>query len=239
MKKTSLMAAMAAVVGGAVLASATAHAQTTPTEAWQPPQGEMDPAKRVPQASQPAADATLQSHTGSQPYYADSAAPASHEQGRGGFFLGAQAGKGWVYDDIDQSALMVNAGYRWQAGPVTLVGIEVAGGRVDDTVEDGWRYGKVEVFSVGANARFNFGSGNPVYGLVRSGYWVTGDNEIGDRLDGGYVGAGLGVDFNRNFNMSLVYTTHVYFENLEWTNDGVYYDASRADTLMLGAEVRF
>jgi hypothetical protein len=34
-----------------------------------------------------------------------------------------QGGKGWVYEDVDQTALMVNAGYRWQAGVVTLVGI--------------------------------------------------------------------------------------------------------------------
>ena len=50
---------------------------------------------------------------------------------------------------------------------------------------------------------------------------------------------GLGADFTRNFNMSLVYTNYVYFNELYWSEGTLYYDASRSDTLMLGAEVRF
>lgn len=236
MKNISLMAAMAVVIGGAVMASASAHAQNTPLEVWQPPQGETDPAKRVPQAPQPEADATSQSYTGSQPYYAPSPAPATYEQDRGGFFLGAQVGKGWVYDDIDQSAVMVNAGYRWQAGAVTLVGIEVAGGQLDDTEEGGFSAEGVDLVSIGANARFNFGEGNPVYALVRGGYW-SADADYGDSIEGAYVGVGLGVDFSRHFNMSVVYTNHVYFSDYYGGYD--YEDINRADTLMLGAEVRF
>ncbi len=243
MKKTKLMAAMAAVIAGAVLASAGAHAQTTPLEVWQPPQhDELDPAKRVPatqptpitEPSQPQAAAEYP-----QPFVAAAPAPARYEEDRGGFFLGVQGGKGWVYEDIDQSALAINAGYRWQAGAVTLVGIELAAGRLNDAEQGGLRVGEVEYASVGVNARFNFGHTNPVYGLVRAGYWAAEDNEFGDRVDGGYVGLGLGVDFTRHFNMSLVYTNYVYFNDYYWSDGEFFYDVNRADTLMLGAEVRF
>lgn len=242
MKNTSLMAAMAAVIACAVLASAGAHAQTAPLEVWQPPQNdEADPAKRVPATTQaPTMEDAAQSTVAYPQPYVPAPMPARHEDDRGGFFLGVQGGKGWVYDDIDQSALAANAGYRWQAGDVTLVGIEVAAGRLEDTEEDGFRYSEVEYASIGANARFNFGATSPVYGLVRAGYWLAEDNEFGDSVDGAYVGVGVGVDFTRNFNMSVVYTNHVYFSDYGWTdNDDFYYDINRADTLMIGAEVRF
>ncbi len=103
-----------------------------------------------------------QSSSAGTDYAAAVEAPERYEEGRGGFFLGVQGGKGWVYDDVDQTALAVNAGYRWQAGAVTLVGIEVAAGRLDEADSDGWRYNKVEYSSVGVNARFNFGRDNPV-----------------------------------------------------------------------------
>jgi len=261
MKNKRLTAAMAAVIAGAALASAGAHAQTTPLQVWQPPQRvEMDPAKRLPTtppapttraASQPMAQPQpvggysqpmAQQETvdaSAQPYPTAAPAPVGDEAGRGGFFLGVQGGKGWVYDEVDQTALAVTAGYRWQAGAVTLVGVEVASGRLDDADDAGLRYDGVDYASVGVNARFNFGRGNPVYGLVRAGYWAADDNGSGDRLDGGYFGAGLGVDFNRRFNMSLVYTNHVYFNDYSWNDDGLYYDINRAETLMVGAEVRF
>jgi hypothetical protein len=244
MKKIRLMAAVAAVTAGAVVASAGAHAQTTPLQVWQPPQqDEPDPSKRVPPTPQPVSttEGMSQSTAQSQPSAVyppqySAATPTRYEEDRGGFFLGVQGGKGWVYDDVDQTALMVNAGYRWQAGAVTLVGIEVAGGRLDDTTQDGWIYSKVDFASIGANARFNFGRDNPVYGLVRAGYWSAEDKTFGDTFDGGYVGVGLGVDFSRHFNMSLIYTNHVYFTDYSYYND---YEINRADTLMLGAEVRF
>lgn len=242
MKKCRLMAAMAAVTAGAVLAS-NAYAQSTPIEVWQPPQQqEADPAKRVPATPQPApvADAAqpaMQAQPVAQrPYAGARPAPAHYDQDRGGFFLGVQGGKGWVYDDVDQSALMVNTGYRWQAGAVTLVGIEVASGRLDDTDYQGVSVSAVDFTSVGANARFNFGTSSPIYGLVRAGYWLAEDDEFGDSVEGGYFGVGLGVDFNRRFNMSLVYTNYVYFTDYVYYDD---YEINRADTLMLGAEVRF
>lgn len=241
MKNTRLMAAMAAVIACAVLASAGAHAQTTPLEVWQPPQHEqMDPAKRVP-AAQPAPTTEDVSRTLVQPQSAVAypQPPVRYEEDRGGFFLGVQGGKGRVYEDVDQSARAVNAGYRWQAGAVTLVGIEVAGGRLDAAEQDGWRYSEIDYASVGVNARFNFGRTNPVYGLVRAGYWAADDNASGDRVNGGYFGLGLGLDFNRHFNMSVVYSNHVYFNDYYWSNGELNYDVNRADTLMLGAEVRF
>lgn len=233
MKKTSLMAAMAAVVGGGVFASAAAHAQNPPLEVWQPQQGEADPARRVPATAAPAATNGTVTAPADVSTQAALSAPTVHRD-LGGFFLGVQAGKGWVYEDIDQSALMVNAGYRWQAGAVALVGLEAAAGKLDSTRE----VGGVDFTSIGGNARFNFGAGNPVYGIVRAGYWRAEDDMYGDSVDGGYFGAGLGVDVNRHFNLSVVYTNHVYFSGY---NDGYldYDDFSRADTLMLGAEVRF
>lgn len=144
-----------------------------------------------------------------------------------------------MYEDVDQSALAVNAGYRWQAGAVSLIGIELASGRLDGTEDDGVAYGKVEYASIGANARFNFGRANPVYGLVRAGYWAAEDDELGMDVDGAYFGVGLGVDVTRNFNLSLVYTNYVYFNEYYWDDGDFYYDANRADTLMFGAEVRF
>jgi hypothetical protein len=240
MKKTRLIAAMAVVISCAALAS-VAHAQTKPLGVWQPPQREeKDPAKRLP-TMQPAPTTQDAPQTMVQPQstdavaeqYAAAPAPVSYEDERGGFFLGVQGGKGWVYEDVDQSALAVNAGYRWQAGPVTLVGIEFAAGKLDEADHDGLPYGAVDYTSVGANARFNFGRTSPVYGLVRGGYWAAEDNEFGVSADGGYFGLGIGVDINRHFNMSVVYTNHVYF------NDDYYGDVNSAETLMLGAEVRF
>ena len=237
MKKTRLMAAMAAVTAGAVLASAGVHAQTTPLEVWQPPQhDEADPAKRVPQTSQPTQttdDASQAAYP--QAYTTTPRTSTRYEEDRGGFFLGVQGGRGWVYEDVDQSALMVNAGYRWQAGDVTLVGIEAAGGQLEDTWKGDWYYGGLDFASLGVNARFNFGRSNPLYGLVRSGYWSAHNGEVGS-VEGGYFGLGLGVDFNRYFNMSLVYTNHVYFTEYVYYDE---YEINSAETLMLGAEVRF
>lgn len=82
------------------------------------------------------------------------------------------------------------------------------------------------------------GAASPVYALVRAGYFNADEKHFGS-ADGGYAGVGLGVDFGRRFNMSLVYTNYVYFNELYWSEGDLYYDASRADALMLGAEVRF
>ena len=43
----------------------------------------------------------------------------------------------------------------------------------------------------------------------------------------------------RNFNLSLVYTNHVYFNEYYWDDGEFHYDVNRADTLMFGAEAWF
>lgn len=248
MKNTKLTVAMATITMTAVLASAGANAQSRPLQVWQPSKSdEPDPSKRVPVSPQPLATTAVESQSTlnpsvmaaeSQTYAAAAPVAPAYDESRnlGGFFLGVQGGKGWVYDDVDQSARMLNAGYRWQAGAVSLVGIEAAAGRLDSTTKDGWRYGALDYASIGANARFNFGHGNPLYGVVRAGYWSAEAKGSNDTVDGAYFGVGLGIDFTRNFNMSLVYTNHVYFDNYYSYYD---YEISSADTLMLGAEVRF
>lgn len=245
MDKKYPAAILAALITGAALAPAAALAQTKPVQAA--PLQEPDPAKRIPPAAPPtdtvvepaAATAPAQTrYPASQQVY-DPQSADRRERGRGGAFVAVQGGRGEVYHDAEQSALAVSAGYRWQAGPVWLVGVEAAAGRLGDTTHDGTPYAEVEYASIGVNARFNFGRGNPVYGVLRSGYFYADEKGLGD-ADGGYAGIGLGVDFSRRFNMSLVYTSYVYFNELYWDGDGgLVYDASRADTLMLGAEVRF
>lgn len=158
------------------------------------------------------------------------------DERRGGFFAGVKGGKGWVYDSVDQTAREYSLGYRWQAGPVALVGFELSSGRLDSTTDEGWHYGKVKYASIGANARFNFGRGNPVYGLVRHGYWQADDDDFGVDAEGAYLGLGLGMDFNRHFGMSLVWTSYFYFDDYAYD---YYNEINRGDTLTLGLEARF
>lgn len=248
--KNFLAVTAAAVVIAAALPVASAQAQTKAIEAAPVQPRELDPAKRVaapaPEATtgqQPApastptpAAAPAQPAPVAAPHY--SARPSWEELDRGGFFVGAQGGQGWVYDSVRQDAWAINAGYRWQAGAVSLLGIELSAGRLDSTTDDGWHYNKIEYKSIGFNGRFNFGAASPVYALVRSGYFDADEQGYGS-ADGGYVGIGLGADITRNFNLSLVYTNYVYFNELYWEDGDLYYDASRSDALMLGVEARF
>ena len=254
MKNRTPAPAMGALVIGAWLAAAgAAQAQNRALETWTPSQPaqaqEMDPAKRVPATptgaaetaeALPVVDTTAAPATAPAAYTAASE-PGRHDN-RGGFFIGVQGGQGEVYEGVDQTARMLNAGYRWQAGAVALVGIEVARGELEEERDTWFRYDEVDYASIGANARFNLGRNSPAYALVRAGYW-TAEASIDGRwtsdIDGAYVGVGVGMDFGRHFNMSVVYTSHVYFQNYYWSNGDFYYDANRADTLMLGAEVRF
>lgn len=167
-------------------------------------------------------------------------APAKREEPRGGFFVGVQGGAGWVIEDVDQRVIAANAGYRWQAGEFTQVGIEVATGRLQDTEWQGFEVPSLRFSSVGANARFSFGPDSAWFGVVRGGYWYAeSDDWFGDggNIDGGYTGVGIGVDINRHFNLQLMYTAYLY------SNPYYYYDDSdrvnRADVLTLGGEVRF
>lgn len=243
MSTNRLAAAMAAVMVAAVLASAGAHAQNKPVQAWAPPQGQdPDPAKRLPtttqshdggHATQQSVQPQVREYPQAQPYAGEQQVRSHYEEGRGGFFVGVQGGRGWIYEDVDQSARAVSAGYRWQAGPVALVGIEVARGQLSDTTDELGHVPEADYASIGVNARFNFGATNPLYGLVRAGY-MTAESD-GFDVDGGYFGVGLGVDFSRHFNMSLVYTNYVYFDDYYRYGD----DFSRADMLLLGVEARF
>lgn len=266
MKYSTQAAGMAALIIASVAAAPAVHAQTKAVGGWQPPpRHEPDPAKRIPPApsasrtspaapaaSGPAAEHSARPDTGAaapapapapfiHAYEADHRPAPAHdryEEGRGGFFIGGKGGRGWVYDDIDQSARELNAGYRWQAGAVTLIGVEVARGELARTTEDGFEVGDIDYGSIGVNARFNFGRTSPVYAMVRAGYWAAEEKGVyAMDVDGGYFGVGLGVDINRHFNLGLTYTNYVYFDSYYW--DAGYYEVNRADTLMLGAEVRF
>lgn len=167
----------------------------------------------------------------------------AREKPRGGFFVGAQWGSGWVYEDVDQNAWMLDAGYRWQVGAVSKLGVEVAGGRLDATSKDGWDYPEVRFASIGGTGRFNFGPRSRWYVTTRLGYWSANDSgDEGVDVDGAYVGVGLGVDLNRHFNLNLQYTAYLYANSYYYS--GYYSDyygteVNRADVVTLGAELRF
>ena len=175
------------------------------------------------------------------PYLAP--APVREARQNGGFFVGVQAGQGWIYDDVEQDAVAVNAGYRWQAGPWAQVGVELSGGRLDEATDGGWRFPKATYKAVGANARMNFGD-SPWFATVRGGYFdaeqkIPGGGDFS--TDGGYAGVAVGVDINRHLNVSLGYTAFVYADDYYY-DDCDYYDDcrfNRADTVMLGIEARF
>lgn len=162
----------------------------------------------------------------------------------GGFFIGAQVGQGWIYEDVEQDAVAISAGYRWQAGPWTQVGVEVSTGRLDSTDYDIYEIPKATYRAIGANARFNFGD-SPWFATVRGGYFNADQDDLdgGDfSTDGGYAGIGIGVDVNRHFNVTLGYTAFVYADDYTYDaceDDFDDCDFSRADTVMLGIEGRF
>lgn len=157
---------------------------------------------------------------------------------RGAFFVAAQAGQAWIYDDVRQDARAIGAGYRWQAGPVVQVGIEGVAGRIDGEKTRAFGVGDTDYASLGANARFQFG-GSPMFAMTRLGYWRADVDTYrgGEIIDGAYAGLGLGVDFNRHLNLTLAYTLHAYAERYGY---GTYdFDINRADLLTLGLEARF
>lgn len=166
-------------------------------------------------------------------------APSKREQPEGGFFVGVQGGAGWVYEDVDQRAIAANAGYRWQAGDFTQVGIEVGAGKLQETHWQGYLVPEVRFRNVGANARFNFGRDSAWFGVVRGGYWrAESDDYWGEvSADGAYAGLGIGVDVSRHFNLQLMYTAYLYSADYNFDDDE--YEVNRADVLTLGAEVRF
>jgi hypothetical protein len=198
----------------------------------------------APQAAQSEAPAPASAPTyaapAAAPYVAP--APARDAQANGGFFVGVQVGQGWIYEDVEQDAVAVSAGYRWQAGPWAQVGVELSGGRLDETTEGDLRFARATYQAIGANARFNFGD-SPWFATVRGGYFdaeVDGADEEFD-ADGGYAGVAIGVDINRHFNISLGYTAFIYADDYTYDDcdDALDCDFNRADTVMLGVEARF
>ncbi|WP_449465295.1 hypothetical protein [Stenotrophomonas humi] len=226
-----------------IAGASTAHAQSI-SSAWTTYRAQQQ-GQQVPQAqpvSMVVSDDTSQTvaATAYAPVPAQPVQRQQIERPRGGFFVGAQAGAGWVFEDVDQRVLSLNAGYRWQAGDFAQVGIEVAASRLEDTAGRDYEIPSLNFASVGANARFNFGHDSAWFGIVRSGYWYAESDDWfgeGGYIDGGYVGAGIGVDINRHFNLQLMYTAYLY------SNPYYYYDdgdrVNRADVLTLGGEVRF
>lgn len=209
-------------------------------KAAEAPVQEQRPAQPQAPAAPPGA-ATPQA----QPYAAPAAARTPPARGRddGGFFLGAHGGRGWIYEDIEQRAAAVSAGYRWQTGPWAQVGVEISGGRLDSTREDGYLIPEATYGAIGANARFNFGNSR-WFVVVRGGYFSADqDNPYGGDFstDGGYAGLGIGVDINRHFNISLGYTAFVYADDYYYDDCDDFGDCrfNRADTVMLGIEARF
>lgn len=172
-----------------------------------------------------------------QPAYVPPAYRQPDTRNRSGFSLGAQGGRGWVYEDVDQRALAVSAGYRWRAGPVALVGVELSSGRLDETSDRGDTFPEVRYDGIGANARFSFGVGNPWHGIARLGYWsadVKDGEGYTDTVDGAYASAGIGVDFNRHINASLVYTSYAWATSYYYGTE-----IDQADMVTFGLEVRF
>src|SRR5690606_37503942 len=89
--KYGSVATMAAFIVAAAMAP-VAHAQTKPVQGWQPGQhDQLDPAKRVPEASQqadPEAQPVAQPPSTAvqpPPYVAQQPMPTRHEEDRGGF----------------------------------------------------------------------------------------------------------------------------------------------------------
>lgn len=163
---------------------------------------------------------------------------------RGAFFVAAQVGQAWIYDDLRQDSRSISAGYRWQAGPAVQVGIEAVGGRIDGaSISDRDRVGSTDYASLGANARFQFG-GSPLFAMTRLGYWrADADSGYGsETVDGGYAGVGLGVDFNRHVNLTLAYSYHAYASSYYYRAGSYSVSGTtinRADVVTLGLEARF
>lgn len=179
-------------------------------------------------------------------------------QAQDNFFVGAQAGHAQfnVHNVSNDNAgtQRLSFGYRWQAGPVTQVGVEVGGGRigeVGDSYYNGYAYDGVSVktryLSVGVNARFQFGRDSRWFAVARGGVMSYRQDNRDSYSSGGftmqqsssssdagiYAGAGLGVDLTPNFNLSVMLEGYTFHDNPYV--DGTY----SAGMITAGAELRF
>ena len=200
-----------------------------------------------PVTGEAASQVTSDSPITPTPVAVPAAAPAAqwgstqsrNEQPQQGFFAGVQGGAGRVYEDVDQRAVSANAGYRWQIEDFAQVGIEVGAGKLQETHWKGYLVPEVRFTNIGANARFSFGRNSAWFGTVRAGYWrAKSDDYWGEvSTDGLYAGVGVGLDVSRHFNLQLMYTGYLYSADYNYNDEE--YEVNGADTLTLGAEVRF
>lgn len=198
------------------------------------------------------------------------AAPVAQAQGN--FFVAGQTGRATYdesgFDDDSANTRAFSGGYRWQAGAVTQVGVEVGAGKVDEVGQDYyWTDGyftetghlgmDATYRHVGANARFNFGRDSRWFAIARGGYMRYEQNLSGryaafyngsmwdslsisesDTGSGAYFGAGVGFDVSKNFNVNVMFNGYAY-SNYESESGYEDEDIGTASTTTLGVEVRF
>ncbi|WP_296250404.1 outer membrane beta-barrel protein [uncultured Stenotrophomonas sp.] len=243
MKKNSL----AALVPLLLLTAGAADAQSI-SEGWTAYRAQQTAPAAARPAQPPVAGETTPQVTSASPVApTPAAAPApqwggpssKREQPQSGFFVGVQGGAGWVYEDADQRAVSASAGYRWQIEDFAQVGIELGAGKLRQTHDKDFLVPEVRFTNIGANARFSFGRNSAWFGTVRAGYWRAKSDDYWGKVstDGLYGGVGVGVDVSRHFNLQLMYTGYLYSADYNYNDEE--YEVNGADTLTLGAEVRF
>jgi hypothetical protein len=199
------------------------------------------------------------------------AAPAVQAQGN--FFVAGQTGRATYdkssFDEDSANTRALSAGYRWQAGSVTQVGVEIGAGKVDEIGSD-YFYSNGAGYSerahigmdatyrhVGANARFNFGSDSRWFAVVRGGLMRYKQNVKGHYialLDGSVIASGSGSDSDSGsgayfgagigFDITKNFNVNVMrngyaYSDYNSDNGNGDEDIGTAATTTLGLEVRF
>ena len=199
------------------------------------------------------------------------AAPAA--QAKGNFFVAGQAGRATydesAFDEDSADTSAFSGGYRWQAGPVTQVGVEVGAGKVDEIGQDYYYDGGPSYYEtghigmdatyrhVGANARFSFGRDSRWFAIARGGY-MSYEQNLSGRYAAFYNGAmvdsmslsendtgsgayfGAGVGFDVSKNFNVNVMFNGYaYSNFESESGYEDEDIGTASTTTLGLEVRF
>lgn len=177
------------------------------------------------------------------------AAPAV--QAKGNFFVAGQTGRATYdesgFDDDSANTRAFSGGYRWQAGAVTQVGVEVGAGKVDEIGQDYYYYaigvngpdysetGHVGMDATyrhfGANARFNFSRDSRWFAIARGGYMRYEQNLSGryaafydgtqiDSLSVSESDSGSGAYFGAGvgFDVSKNFNVNVMFNGYAYSN---------------------
>lgn len=196
--------------------------------------------------------------------------PAAHAEGD--FFVAGQVGQA-RYDDsalTDDTATTsaLSVGYRWQAGPITQVGIELGGGRVDEVGQD-YAFAVYRIYNetgrigfdaryrhVGANARVNLGRDSRWFVTGRAGYvrytqdvdheytrryvFINATPTFNDSYseDGSGAYFGAGIGFDVTPKFNVNLMLNGYAFG-ELDEDGELDDEATASTATLGLELRF